>query len=147
MRFYNLLQWPTGGMLQPTHIDNCGITRQFIFMSNFQSNPQPCSHTYSAAVCHRRKAQLEAKDYTDLLIFGKKILTAESKLSNREGEKEWTWQQSELCKDGSRGQWTQWKDFCWFLKILDISQGNRNTVLYLSPSVLHLNGKYILVHN
>lgn len=90
MKFYDLPQQPTGGMLQPTHIDNCGITRQLIFMSNFQSNPQPCSHAYSGTLCHGIETQLKAKDYTDLLIFAKKVLTAESKLSNRMGKKEWT---------------------------------------------------------
>lgn len=90
MKFYDLLQQPTGGMLQPTHIDNCGITRQLIFMSNFQSNPRPCSHAHSAAVCHGIETQLKAKDYTDLLIFAKKFPTGESKLSNRMGKKEWT---------------------------------------------------------
>lgn len=90
MKFYDLLQQPTGGMLQPTYIDNCGITRQLIFMSNFQSNPQPCSHAHSARVCHGIETQLKAKDYTDLLIFAKKFPTAESRLSNRMEKKEWT---------------------------------------------------------
>lgn len=81
MKFYDLLQQPTGGMLQPTHIDNCGITRQLIFMSNFQSNPQPCSHAYSATVCHGIETQL----YKFINIC-KKVPNSREQIEQQNGE-------------------------------------------------------------
>lgn len=137
MSFYDLLQWPTGGMLQPTHIDNCGITRQFIFMSNFQSNPQPSSHAYSATVCRRRKAQPEAKDYTDLLIFGKKDPNSRKQIEQWGWgmvDEEWTWQQSELCKDVIQSSVNSVESF-------PLISEQRHSILYLFSFFLHLNGK------
>lgn len=147
MRFYDLLQWPTGGMLQPTHIDNCGMIRQFIFMSNFQSNSQPCSHACSETVCHRRKAQLEAKDYTDLLIFGKKDPNISRKQIEQHSGEGVLDNKASSKPMWSRVHWTQWKDFHWFLKILDGSQGKRNTPSYTFPPPFSIWMENTVFHN